>query len=114
VAFSILALSLGVLMQIFSSGIRNAQVSAAYSQAADLAESLLARAGVDLPLALGVQSDNEQGYQWDLEVVPYPIPDLIAPVQGVEPYQVTARVTWSNSGGTHSLELHTLRLALSS
>lgn len=111
VAFAILALSLGVLMQVFSSGVRNALAGRAYSQAADLAESLLARLGPELPLVLGVQSDTELGFHWDIEVVSYPLPDLAAPLQGIESYLVTARVSWSNLGGTHSLALHTLRLA---
>lgn len=111
VAFSILALSLGVLMQTFSSAIRNARVSAAYSQAADLAESVLARVGIDLPLDQGGQSDTEQGFRWTLEIAPYTIADLAAPAQGIAAYQVTAQVSWSDPTGTHSLALHTLRLA---
>jgi len=111
VAFSILALSLGVLMQIFSSAIRNARVSTAYSQAADLAESVLARVSADLPLTPGGQSDTELGFRWVLEVVPYPLAGLAAPPQGVAPYQVTAQVSWSDPAGVHSLALHTLRLA---
>jgi general secretion pathway protein I len=111
VAFSILALSLAVLMQIFSGGMRNTQAAASYSRAADLAESVLTRVGVDLPLIQGAQNDNERGFHWDLYITPYQITVFVSPPQGLEFYQITARVSWGDAHGAHSLELHSLRAA---
>ena len=47
VAFSILALALGVLLQSFSTGMRGVTQSGLYSRATLLAESIFARAGRD-------------------------------------------------------------------
>lgn len=111
VAFSILSISLGVLMQIFSGGMRSVQVAGNYSQAADLAETVLALAGTEWPVDGGGHSGNTaSGLQWVLEVVPYQFSDFVAPPQNIDIYQVVARVAWSDIGGGHEITLSSLRM----
>lgn len=110
VAFSILALSMGVLMQIFSSGIRNTLASASYSRAADLAESTLALAGTEYPLEPSVHSGQDRQFQWSLEIAPYLPEDLLAPPQHLALYHVAARISWGEAGESRSLVLDSLRL----
>jgi len=110
VAFSILALSLGVLMQIFSSGIRNTLASASYSRAADLAESTLALAGTEYPLETGIHSGEDRQFQWTLEIAPYQPEDLLAPPQHLALFQVSARVSWSEARESRNLVLDSLRM----
>ena len=110
VAFSILTLSLGVLMQIFSGGIRNTLVGASYSRAVDLAESTLALAGTEYPLEPGMHSGQDRQFQWSLEIAPYLPEDLLAPPQHLALYHVAARISWGEAGESRSLVLDSLRL----
>ena len=72
VAFSILALSLGVLMQIFSGSLRNADVTRDQAQAVALAQSLLASAGVETTLAPGESAGVlDDKFRWLLRVSPF-------------------------------------------
>jgi general secretion pathway protein I len=73
VAFSILALSMGVLMQIFSGGLHNVELSGHHIKAVAIAKSLLARVGTETPLLAGEQSGEfgdparpAEQYSWQL------------------------------------------------
>jgi general secretion pathway protein I len=110
VAFAILALTLGVLMQIFAGGSRNALNSGSYSRAVELAESVLALAGTEVPLEAGMQSGEEAGMQWELEIAPLEITDFIRPPEHLRSYQVTARVDWEDGISRRSLVLDSMRL----
>ena len=111
VAFSILALSLGVLMQLFSGGMRNTLVGASYSRAVDLAESTLALAGTEIPLQPGSHSGEEKGLRWELDIQTYFPEELLAPPANIEAFHVSVRVAWDGSGSGRSFSLDTLRLA---
>jgi general secretion pathway protein I len=75
VAFSILALSMGVLMQIFSGGLRNVELSSHHAKAVALAKSLLARVGTEIPVLAGEQSGEfgdparpAEQYSWQIRL----------------------------------------------
>ena len=72
IAFSILALSLGILLKIFSAGVNTAVVAEDYTAAVQIAESLMAKTGVETPLQAGQDSglENEK-YHWLVEVSPF-------------------------------------------
>lgn len=110
VAFAVLALTLGVLMQIFAGGSRNTLSGSSYSRAAELAESVLALAGTEYPLQPGLQQGDEAGMQWELEIVDWPITDFMLPPRQIPTYQVSARVAWSDGIRERKLSLDTLRL----
>jgi general secretion pathway protein I len=76
VAFAILALALTVLMQVFSTGLRNISVGEDYTRAVLLAESVLASVGVEQPLQEGERTgtfDEKYGeaYRWRVAVSRY-------------------------------------------
>jgi general secretion pathway protein I len=72
IAFSILALSLGILLKIFSAGVNTAVVAEDYTAAVQIAESLMAKTGVETPLQAGQDSglENEK-YHWLVEASPF-------------------------------------------
>lgn len=72
IAFSILALSLGILLKIFSAGVNTAGVAEEYTAAVQIAESLMAQTGVESPLQPNEVSglENEK-YHWRVSVSPF-------------------------------------------
>lgn len=109
VAFAVLALSLGVLTQVFTSGMRNTQLSSRYSEAMILAESRLAAATVPGELEEGTDNGEAEGFNWVTEAAPF---DTGSPFENpaVKPLRVSVRVSWNDRGQSRSLELVTLRL----
>ena len=119
VAFSILALSLGVLMQIFSGSLRNADVTHDQAQAVALAQSLLASAGVEATLIAGDSAGVlDDKFRWLLRVNPFvqePRPGETEPVRSpllLDLWEVTVRVAWGGDSRLpeRALTLTTLRV----
>lgn len=112
VAFSILALCLGVLLRIFGGGGRLAGLSDDRARAIIVAESLLAGVGVQTPLQPGESGGEVDGrYRWTLRVSPYvppgePLPDQLQ----FKPFWVELSVDWGEGGEFRSFTLGTLRL----
>ncbi|MEO1751952.1 prepilin-type N-terminal cleavage/methylation domain-containing protein [Thiofaba sp. EF100] len=88
VAFSILALAMGVLMALFSQGLSNARVARDYSRALQLAQSRLAEVGVTSPLRSGAEDGVSGGLAWRVEAVERPREGK-SPVRA---YEVTVEV----------------------
>lgn len=99
VAFAILAISLGILNNIFSTGMRTAVVSEEYTSAVQIANSLMAKTGVENTLqpeqTSGIENDR---YRWEVAVSPYQL--IMAGVDTAsipaELYMVTVTVHWSS------------------
>ena len=69
VAFSILAISLGILLKIFSSGVNTAMIAEEYTMATQIAESLMAKTGIEEPLVVGENYGTEvEKYHWRVSV----------------------------------------------
>lgn len=69
VAFTLLAIAMAVLMQIFSRGVNGADIADRYAKAAMMAESKLATVGLEEVLAEGDTSGQfDEDYQWALSV----------------------------------------------
>lgn len=112
VAFAILALSLGLLIQIFSRALNTTVLSGDYSRATTLAQARLNAVGIDIPLEPGSYSgDSEHGLSWEVSIAPYEFGDL-AWEPTLNAFLVTSVVSW-NKGGTQQrrISLTTLRLA---
>jgi general secretion pathway protein I len=118
VAFSILALSLGVLMQIFSGSLRNADITHDQAQAVVLAQSLLTAAGAETPLAPGETNGvYTEKFRWLLRVRPFldeaRAGDTTAVRQALalDLWEVTASVAWGGISGSpeRAVTLSTLR-----
>lgn len=110
VAFSILALTLGLLLQIFSGALNTTALSGTYSRAAALAEAELNAVGIDYPLEPGShRGESEDGFEWEIFVDPYDLGDQVLDAS-VAPYAVTAVVSWPEAEGRRQVTLSTLRL----
>jgi general secretion pathway protein I len=111
VAFAILALSLGLLIQIFSRALNTTAQSGTYSRAATLAEARLNSAGIDFPLEPGSYSgEPEDGLSWEVSIEPYELRDVSwEPI--LESLRVTAVASWDVADGRRQITLSTLRLA---
>lgn len=79
VAFVILALVLGTLMEIFSGGLRNVGLAGEYQRAVLLGQSKLAAVGIESPLAEGEsQGEFDPTYRWQISIKPFQ-EDQVAP-----------------------------------
>ncbi|MDD4913406.1 MAG: prepilin-type N-terminal cleavage/methylation domain-containing protein [Methylococcales bacterium] len=68
-AFAIMAVAITIILRIFGSGVNNAIVSEEYSIAVQIAESLMARTGIETPLQIGELSGIEGGkYVWLVDI----------------------------------------------
>ena len=114
VAFAILALSLGLLIQVFSQAMNTTALSGTYSRAATLAEARLNSVGVEIDLEPGTHSgEPEEGLGWQVSIEPYDLGEV--PWEpALEPLMVTALVFWEEALGRRQIVLSTLRLADSS
>ena len=113
VAFVILALSLTVLLRIFSGGLRNVEVSSDYARAVLVAQAQLAAAGVSEPLELGeTRGEWDQRFRWRRRVEPYVPGDVETPLpESVTAYHITVEVDWDNGTQQRHISLSSLRLS---
>jgi general secretion pathway protein I len=124
VAFTLLAIGLGLLLAILSGGVRSIGRSAQSTQATLYAQGLLDSLGADRRLQPGrSQGDFERGnYRWTLDIerfqppVPPPAPgDVQASPPNLQNvvenliYRVELRMQWGARGSEQSLRVETLR-----
>lgn len=113
IAFSILALSLGILLKIFSAGVNTAQVAEEYTAAVQIAESLMAKTGVETPLQATQAAGWEAKYHWSITVSPFEFnPDnMDVKTLASELFKIKVTVTWGEENtAERQVELTTLRL----
>ena len=114
IAFSILALSLGILLKIFSAGVNTAMVAENYTAAVQIAESLMAKTGVEKPLQAGDASgvENEK-YDWQVVVSPFEFNPENVDTTAItaELFKIKVIVSWGDSDANdRQVELTTVRL----
>lgn len=112
VAFAILSISLGVLLQIFATGLRNAGVADDYTRATLYAESILAAIGRETPLTEGARSgpiDDQFSWRGTVDAYTERMPDTEK--TRIQAYRVRVEVFWPSLLQTRSVVLETLRLA---
>lgn len=112
VAFAILTLALGVLLPLFSNGLRSLSISEQYTRAAVLAESRLAAIGRETPLEQGEEDGEfEQGFRWRTSVTPY---EVVEDTEGTSPladaFLTTVEVYWQDGDKRRTLTLDSLKL----
>lgn len=123
VAFAIMAVALTIVLRIFGSGVNTALVSEEYTLAVQIAESLMARIGVETPLQPGEYSGIEgDKYAWWVGVAsvagPPPVKTGRFRSQQLQPVQpslsmmaVKVRVSWGDDGDRQRVvELNGLKL----
>jgi general secretion pathway protein I len=120
VAFTVLAVSLGVLMQVFSGSLRHAEVAEDQAKAVAIGQSLLAAAGVEQRLTAG-ESQGRVGdrHSWRLRVVPFDRELPGADANGTNPsngamelWEVAIEVFWGDGepGAGRRLVLSSIKL----
>ena len=115
IAFSILALSLGILLKIFSAGVNTAVVAEDYTAAVQIADGLMARTGLEKPLQPGQETGvvNEK-YHWLVAVSPFefnPENNDVTAITAIL-YKVKVTVNWDDDihANKRRVELTTLKL----
>lgn len=112
VALTIMAVSLGLILEIFSGGLRQINRGEQNFRAMLQAESLMNDLGANLPLHKGIQQGKtDQGYEWKIEIKPYEPEmgevDVAAPLG--ELYDISVRVSWQSGLRTRDVTLNSLR-----
>jgi general secretion pathway protein I len=111
VAFAVLAITLGVLLQVFSGAIGATHLSAGYSRAAALAESKLNGVGIEIPLEIGTyEGDPEGDLSWFVVIEPYDAELSLLAEPAYPAYVVTAVAGWGEGERVRRVSLTTLRL----
>jgi general secretion pathway protein I len=112
VAFIVLSVTMSVIMQIFSGGMRNARLAESYSRAVFLAESKMAAAGLERPLLPGEYSGQAGGeMRWRVSVTPAEDDATTnAQLMPMRLYQVQVTAAWGDDGRERQVELTSLRL----
>lgn len=113
VAFTVMTFVVGVLFQVFSTGLRTAVVAEEYSEGTRIAESLLEEAAGIRSLERGEQSGRveDSPYEWHIRVAPFSVPGLPNDDYGAfEPVSISVRVHWASGVRGRQVELHTVRL----
>jgi general secretion pathway protein I len=114
VAFSILAISLSVILNIFSTGVRAAFLAEEYTIAVQIAESLMAKTGKETKLS-AADSTGSHGdkFKWQVKVQPFDpgIDSFDAGASAWEVYQVQVKVYWLAGKSEREVALQTLKLA---
>jgi general secretion pathway protein I len=112
VAFIVLSVTMVVIMQIFSGGMRNARLAESYSRAVFLAESKMAAVGLERPLAFGEESGLAGGdMQWRVSVTPAEEdPTTNAQLMPVRLYLIRVTAAWGDDGRERQVQLTSLRL----
>jgi len=113
VALSVLAISLGITYQVFSTALRGAELANDYAQASMYADSHIAEISKKVHLLIGqTEGVYNQRYRWHLEVQAL---DAQSPKQiisaGVKRYQVVLNVFWEGTKGPRSIRAMTFRLS---
>ena len=112
VAFAILSMTLGVVLQVFSAGLRNTALSEEYTYAVLHAESVLAALGREEPLAEGeMEGEFDDKFSWRTRVTPYEEDDVDLSDSTAVAYRVEVEVFWQSADKTRSIMLESLRVA---
>lgn len=143
VAFAILSLTLGALLQVFATALRNTALAEEYTQAILHGESMLAVLDTRQPLSEGIEEGQiDDTYAWRLSLTPWEDAADLEEDAGlstagddqddgavaddedggegtgfgieVDPYRVTVEIVWEKAGRTRRVVLETLRLVPSS
>jgi general secretion pathway protein I len=112
VALSVLAISLGVTYQVFSSALQGSTLADDYAQASMYADSHLAEIGQSVNSKTGVtEGSYNERYHWKLEVKPLDVASSKPVVETVKRYQVVLNVYWQTGNKQRSIRAMTFRLA---
>ncbi|MCI0400772.1 MAG: prepilin-type N-terminal cleavage/methylation domain-containing protein [Gammaproteobacteria bacterium] len=111
VAFSIFAISLGVLFQIYHKGTQSAILSDEYTRAILIAQSKMASAGIEDDFEIGEYNSVESDlYSWVTRVRPYSDGQNLNSNTNMTVREIEVTVYWDSLGRSRSVKLSTLKL----
>lgn len=110
VAFSILAVSLGILFQIYSKGAYSARLANDYANAVTIAQSRLSNIGIESLPDVGIYEDSNEKYYWVTRIKA--VEDQIESEERLKliKREVEVEVSWQSKGRIRSVKLNTLKL----
>ncbi|TFH50464.1 MAG: prepilin-type N-terminal cleavage/methylation domain-containing protein [Lysobacterales bacterium] len=112
VAFTILAMLLGALFQVFSNGLHAARSGERYTRATVIAQSRLAALGVEDSVEEGVTSGTtNDAYHWRVTVSAYRDDQMPATEHMLQPLTVDVEIFWEEDGRARTVSLTSMRLA---
>jgi general secretion pathway protein I len=107
VAFVMLALVGGALLQLFQGGLQNLAAGDSYGRAALLAESTLSQLRAESTLATGQRSGElEPGYRYELQLTPYQEEGEVQP----DLLQADLTILWGTADNDRHYSVRTLLL----
>jgi len=112
VAFVILALSVTVLLRIFSSGVTNTILSQQYVDAVVFAESKMAQVGAMYEIVPSIETGTiAEKFTWKTSIEPYyPWPENIDERMPVSAYLIDVEISWMEKGKQRNVSLNGLKL----
>ena len=112
VALSVLAISLGVIYQIFGTSLRNMQYAKEYSYAQMFAQSKLSELGKGIPVREGnYEGEIGDKYYWVINVEPQAI-NTDESSNLVQTHKVLFSIRWDSNGKQRSIDVITYRLSV--
>lgn len=112
VAFSILALSLSVLFQIYSRGARHTALSRDYNDAVIVAQSKMAELDAEKKIILGEKNGStDQKIQWHRLITEYQDPNPSSFNRNYHLVNVEVNVRWQTMGKDYNFSLNSRRIA---
>ncbi|MFH0925501.1 MAG: prepilin-type N-terminal cleavage/methylation domain-containing protein [bacterium] len=126
VSMVIIGMGLVAVIGLFSSGLKSASLSQAYTQATILArhkmEEILSQKEIQPETMNGDFEDTDSEYRWEVEISPYEFRDEAEKEKGEEEprfdsriikmYQIHTKVSWKSGKKDRSVDLVTLKTVL--
>lgn len=117
-AFVVFSVVIALLLQVFTGGLRDAQLTNEYAHAVMIAQSRLAAVTTEERVLEGAKSGTEGGYEWSVELTAYDERQELAPEQRGKDYNLRvqlmraqSKVEWAAADGNQrSVRLATLLL----
>lgn len=106
-------MSLSILLNIFASGVTTAGVAEDYTNAVQIAESLMAKTGIEKPLQIGESSGDEYDkYHWRVIVQPsvFNPENMDTSTSTTALFKVSVIVSWGDEPHARQIKLVTLKL----
>lgn len=111
VALSVLAISLVVVLQLFSGGLRAEKASDDYSRAVFYGSEKMEEMLLVTPLEEGIlEGDCDEKYRWQTEVVPIELPEEEEATLPFRMMEITVRIFWSQGVRDKQFELRTTKI----
>lgn len=109
-AFSIAAVALTLIYQIYSQGTKSAILGKEYTEAVAIAESRLDELGTSRELNTAPESGTTaDGFHWAIEVKDYTLPNPNDSVNKLPLKSVQVTVSWKSRSKTRSITLQSLK-----